>query len=147
MDNAAVKAKTAKYLLLAQEIKDAKAEQERVKAELAPYLDNADPNARGSLVIPFDELLEVNGQRYKGLQRVRKESKVLNEERVIDYILETTSAGRKDGMVGNIKVLHQTWEVDPDGLWELFVNDMLSQEELDSFFDTTVSWSFLPTKE
>jgi hypothetical protein len=147
MDDAVVKAMTGKYLLLAQEIKDAKAQQEAVKEQLAPYLDNAEPNARGSLVIGFEEPLEVFGQKYKGLQRVRKESKVLNEERVIEYILECTSAGRKDGMVNGIKVLHQTWEVDQDGLWEMFVNDMLTQEELDSFFDTTVTWSFLPTKE
>lgn len=147
MDNAAVKAMVGQYLLLGQEIKDAKAAQETVKDRLAPYLDNAEPNARGSLVIPFEESLEVNGQAYKGLQRVRKESKVLNEARAIDYILECTSAGRKDGMVNDIRVLHQTWELDGDGLWEMFVQDMIDQETLDSFYDTTVSWSFLPTKE
>lgn len=140
-DNAAVKSKVAQYLLLNKEIADRKKAQENLKVELEPYLQQAETNARGSHVIPFSEVLEVNGNRYAGLQKTRKESKVLNEDRVLEWAYQTLSEYDRERLV--VTVQH----IDQDVLWDLFVNEELTQEELDSFFDVTVSWSFNPTKE
>lgn len=140
-DNAAVKTKVAAYLLLNKEIADRKAMQENLKAELEPYLQAAETNARGSHVIPFSEVLEVNGKRYASLQKVRKESKILNEDKVIEWAYQTLSGRDIERLI--VTVQH----VDQDVLWDLFVNEELEQEELDSFFDVTVSYSFNPTRE
>jgi hypothetical protein len=139
--NDIVKNKTAAYLLLGQEIKNLKAQQDNIKWELDPYLSEADTNGRGSHVIGFDEVLVIAGQPYKGLQRVRKESKVLNEERVMEWSYKTLSERELSDLI--VTVQH----IDQDVLWNLFVEDMLTKEELDELFDVTVSWAFQPTKE
>jgi len=140
-DNAAVKSKVAQDLLLIREIADRKAVQDNLKAELEPYLQAAETNARGSHVIPFSEVLEVNGKRYASLQKTKKVSKVLNEDKVIEWAYQTLSGRDIERLI--VTVQH----VDQDVLWDLFVNEELTQEELDSFFDETVSWSFNSTKE
>lgn len=151
MSDNSIKAKTAAYLMLAQEIKEKKAAQERLKAELAPYLDSAEENVRGSRVIEFNEPLEVFGTRYKSLQRVRKESKVLNEERAVEWLHQKACDASPDGRPFEDSIWNKpvitVKHIDQDELWDLFVNDHISQEELDALFDTTVSWSFLPTRE
>jgi len=136
-----VKNKVAQYLLLKKEIEDRKTLQDSLKKELDPYLQKADTNARGSHVLAFEEPLEVHGQRYSSLQKTRKESKVLNEERVKDWAYLTLSERELERLV--VTVQH----VDQDVLWDLFVNEELEQEELDSFYDTTVTWAFSPVKE
>ena len=150
-DNAAVKSKVAQYLLLNREIADRKAMQDSLKAELEPYLREAETNARGSHVIAFAEPLDVGGKQYGSLQKTKKVSKVLNEQRVIDFLMERANSDDEywagwDDLVSNSGVIVTVQHVDQDVLWDLFVQDMISQEELDSFFDTTVSWSFNPTK-
>lgn len=140
-DNAAIKSKVAQYLLLNREIADRKTMQDNLKQELEPYLQAAETNARGSHVIPFNDVLEVNGKRYASLQKTRKESKVLNEDKVIEWAYQTLTEREIERLI--VTVQH----VDQDVLWDLFVNEELTQEELDSFFDVTVSWSFNPTKE
>lgn len=142
----------AQYLLLKKDIEDLKEKQERVKVALAPYLDQAETNARGSYVLPFDEVLEIDGKRYKELQRVRKESKVLNEERVIRWLKDKQNSELEenvfwDDVVSNTGVIVYVEHIDQDVLWDLFAQDLITTEELDSFFDTTVSWAFSPTKE
>lgn len=133
-----VKNKTAAYLLLNMEINERKQMQQAIKEDLEPYLNEAETNARGSFVIPFSEMLEIGGTKYKAVQKVRKESKVLNEDRTLAFL--TSDQAFECAIV---TVQH----VDQDALWNLFVQDMITQEELDGFYDTTVSYSFLPTKE
>jgi hypothetical protein len=151
-DNPAVKAKVAAYLLLNSEIAERKAMQDKLKKELDPYLLAADTNARGSHVIPFAESLVVGDNRYASLQKVRKTAKVLNEQRVIDFLMERANSEDEhwagwDDLVSNSGVIVTVQHVDQDVLWDLFVQDMISKEEIDSFFDVNVTWAFSPTKE
>ena len=150
-DNPAIKSKVAQYLLLNQDIADRKTAQENIKRELEPYLREAETNARGSYVIPFNDPLKVGSKEYGSLQKTKKVSKVLNEQRVIDFLMERANSEDEhwagwDDLVSNSGVIVTVQHVDQDVLWNLFVQDMISQEELDSFFDVTVSWSFNPTK-
>lgn len=133
-----IKNKVAKYLLLNQDIAALEAQKKLVKAELEPYLREAPLNSRGSYVIDFGDSLDVAGTRYKGLQKVRKESKVLNEERALAFLRQDQAFECAIDVVEH---------VNQDALWDLFVNDMISQEELDSFFDVSESFAFMPTKE
>ena len=136
-DNISIKTKVAAYLLLSEEIKDRKKLQDELKKELDPYLDQADTNTRGSYVIPFSEPVQIGSNKYKELQRVRKESTVLNEERALEFL---TSDQAFESAV--ITVQH----IDHDALWDLYVQDFISKEDYDSFFDTTVTWAFQPVK-
>lgn len=138
MEENLVKHRLAQYLLLKTDIQSAQAEQARIKAELEPYLKAADTNARGSHVLAFSTPLEIDGVRYKELQKTRKESKVLNEERALTFL-------KKDQAFECAIVVVE--HVDQDALWDLFVNGFITDEELSSFFDITETWAFSPTKE
>ena len=147
-----VKRKLAQYLLLQQDIKRAQEEQKIIKSQIDPYLDEAETNSRGSYVIPFTDSLQIGETKYKGLQRVRKESKVLNEERVLEFLDAKQNSEDEediywDDLISNSKIYEYTKHVNQDVLWEWFVNDYISQDELESFFDVTESYAFLPTKE
>jgi hypothetical protein len=137
-----IKNKVSAYLLLKQEIDERKEMQQSLKDDLDFYLAEAETNARGSYVIPFSEMLEVGGTKYKAVQKVRKESKVLNEDRVFEWI-ETMPEKMAEGW----DLVVTTQHIDQDSLWNLFVTDVLDKDTLDSFYDTKVSYSFLPTKE
>lgn len=137
-DNAAVRAKLQAYLLLNQEEKGVKARKEALKAELMPYLKASEVNSRGSHSLALESPVEVQGERYKGLQYTRKESTVLNEERALEFLLSDAA------FEVAVDTVHH---VNQDGLWGLLVEDFITQEQFDSFFDTTVSWAFQPIKE
>lgn len=137
-DDLVIRTKVARYLLLNEEAKNIKAQQAELKAELEPALLAAETNSRGSYVLPFSQAVSVGGVNYTNLQRVRKESKVLNEERALAFLMKDQAFE-----TAVITVNH----VDQDALWDLFVNDFITQEELDSFFDVSITWAFQPTKE
>lgn len=138
VENAAVKAKMQAYVLMGQEIEEMKRRREAVKSELLPHVKTQETNAKGSHVLEFDEPLNIGGSKYKSLQYIPKKSKVLNEERTLEFL-------NKDQAFECAIVTVQ--HVDQDALWELFVEDFITQEELDSFFDTTITWALTPTKE
>jgi len=146
-----IRNKVAQYLLLNEEMKSLKAQQAKLKEELEPALLAAETNARGSHVLPFSQNVSVGGVNYTNLQRVRKESKVLNEERAVEFLYEMARDRSPDG----IPFKESKWfdpivtveHIDQDELWNLFVQDEITQEELDSLFDITITWAFQPTKE
>jgi hypothetical protein len=138
VDNAAIKAKMQAYVLLGQEIESNKKLREKLKQELLPHVQEQDTNSKGSHVLEFDEPLPIGGSKYKSLQYIPKQSKVLNEERTLEFLKRDQAFE-----CAIVTVEH----VDQDALWELFVNDQITQEELDSFFDTTITWALTPTKE
>ena len=146
MSEQVIKTKTAAYLLMNKEIADLKAKQQRIKDELEPYLMEAEQNSRGSYVIPFGESLSIDGTNYKGLQKVRKESRVLNEERILSFLQDRANDPRNHPDIWRTPVV-TVKHVDQDALWDLYARDLITQEEFDSFFDVTISYSFLPTKE
>lgn len=147
-----VKNKMAQYLLLRAEIRELEAKQKQVKEELEPYLLSAPTNARGSYVVEFDEPLTVDGVRYKSLQKTRKESRVLNEERVMDWLDAKVNSPLEediywDDLVSNSDIFVTVRHINQDVLWEWFTLDYITEEELNSFFDVTESFAFSPTKE
>lgn len=147
-----VRNKMAQYLLLRAEIRELEAQQKRVKEELDPYLLSAPTNARGSYVVEFDDALEIDGVRYKSLQKTRKESKVLNEERVTEWLSAKQDSELEedihwDDLISNSDIFITVRHINQDTLWDWFVNEYITEEELNSFFDITESFAFSPTKE
>lgn len=147
-----VRHKLSQYLLLKADINAAQAEQARIKAELEPLLQEAETNARGSRVIPFSSPLEIDGVRYKELQKVRKESKVLNEERVMDWLDAKVNSESKedvywDDLISNSDIFITVRHINQDTLWDWFVQGYITDVELSSFFDVNESFAFMPTRE
>jgi len=152
MSSDLVRSKVARYLLLKQDIKDLQDQQARVKLELEPYLKAAPTNSRGSYVVEFEDALEIDGVRYKSLQKVRKVSRVLNEERTTEWLYAKVNSESEedihwDDLVSNSGIFVTVQHIDQDVLWDFFVNEYITEEELNSFFDVTESFAFSPTKE
>ena len=137
-DNAAVRAKMQAYVLMGQDIEEMKKRREQMKRELLPHVKAQETDAKGSHVLEFEESLNIGGTKYKSLRYIPKQSKVLNEERALEFLLKDQAF---ETAVDTVHHVHQ------DGLWQLFVEDFITQEELDSFFDTTITWALHPTKE
>lgn len=152
MEENLVKHKLAQYLLLKADIQSAQAEQARIKAELEPLLQASETNTRGSRVLAFSTPLEIDGVRYKELQKTRKESKVLNEERVKNWLRAKVDSESEediywDDLVSNSDIFITVTHINQDTLWDWFVEGYITDEELSSFFDINETWAFNPTKE
>lgn len=152
MEENLVKRKLSQYLLLKADIQSAQAEQARIKAELEPLLQEAETNARGSRVLRFSTPLQIDGVSYKELQKTRKESKVLNEERVIEWLSAKQNSEDEediywDDLISNSDIFITVRHVNQDTLWDWFVQGYITDEELSSFFDINETWAFSPTKE
>ncbi len=153
MSDLVVRTKLARYLDARAQMNLAKKQMEDVKEELKPYLDKARENAAGSKVLDLET--KVNGpdlKEYSALQYTRKVKRVVNEERVLEFLRTKQNSQSEedagwDDWVSNSGVIITTEHVDQYVLWDAFVNDMITQEELDSFFSETVTWAFTPIAE
>jgi len=135
LNDIVVRTKLARYLLLREQAAQLKKDMEDVKEEMKPYLDKARENAAGSKVLDLDTPLNSGGKEYSAVQYTKKTSRTLNEERALEYL--TSDAAFE-------AALDTTPRVDQDGLWDLYVNDMIPQEVFDTFFDEKISWAFTP---
>lgn len=145
-----VRAKVARYVMLREDLALIKRGMEDVKAELAPYLSQGRENAKGSRVLDFNEPLTVGGKVYPGVQNVRKVKRTLNEERVLEFLRARSVELGPTGAITDTRYLSPivtVEHVDFDALWDLHVRDLISEEELDSFFDEDVTWAFTPISE
>ena len=145
-----VKAKVARYLMLREDIAELKKDMEDVKKELDPYLSEGRENAKGSRVLDFTEPLTVSGKVYPGVQKTRKVKKSLNEDRVLEFLRARAVELGPQGAITDTRYLEPivtVEHVDFDALWDLHVRDLITEEELDSFFDEDVTWAFTPISE
>jgi hypothetical protein len=134
-----VRTKLARYLALREEVKHLKKEMEDTRDELVPYIQSSGrENAAGSKVLALDNPMKMGEAEYLAVQYTRKSSKIINEEKALEYL--TSDAAFETA-------LDTSPRVDQDGLWDLYVNDMIPQDVFDSFFEEKVSWAFNPIAE
>lgn len=138
MNDLVTRTKLAKYLALREEIKALKKEMEGTRDELIPYIKAGRENAAGSKVLELDNPVNLGEDTYKAIQYTRRVQKTLNEEKALEYLTSDPFFE---------VALDTSPRVDQDGLWDLYVNDLIPQEVFDSFFDEKVSWSFNPIAE
>lgn len=136
-----VRNKVAAYLLLGEDLKRLKAQQDQLKTELEPYLADAEVNSRGSRVLRFDSPLAIGNTQYGSLQKVRKVSKTLDEEKVFAWLADLNPEVYKDWGIVRTREY-----IDQDALWNIFTLDLIDQGTFDSFFHESESWAFSPTK-
>lgn len=135
------RSKVWSYLLVGEEIKELKKVQEQFKKEMNPYFEEAATNSRGSKVIRFDSPIKIGDAEYGSVQKVRKETKTLNEEKVFEW-LESLPYHLPDDW----DLVVTTRHIDQDSLWRLFTLDVIDDDTFNSFFEITESWAFSPTK-
>lgn len=145
-----VRAKVARYVMLREDMALLKRSMDDVKSELQPYFGQARENAKGSKVLDFKVPLTVGGKVYPGVQNTRKVKRTLNEERVLEYLRARAVELGPQGAITDTRYLEpiiSVEHVDFDALWDLHVRDLITEEELDSFFDEDVTWAFTPISE
>lgn len=121
--------------------KHAADKRDKAKAILKRWFESgadgkATINESGSQVYEFDEPLLIDGTKFLGLENVRRESTTLDLDKV-DELLDT-----KDPKVRNRVVKRVVdYIVDPDELFALNQEGLITDAEMDALYTTTVTWA------
>ena len=93
-------------------------------------------NESGSQVYEFDEPLLIDGTKFLGVENVRRESTTLDLDK-LDDLLDT-----KDPKVRSRVVKKVTeYVVDPDEVFALNQEGVITDAELDALYTTEVTWA------
>lgn len=145
MSDIVVRTKLAKYLTLREEAKAIKQEMEDTRDELLPYIsDLGRQNAAGSKVISLDIPVKMGEDNFIGLQHTRKVRQFFNEDAVKEWFDTIPEADYTDTHRTIQTLLTKSLQ---DELWELFVQDLITEETMATFTGEVVSWAFNPISE
>jgi hypothetical protein len=99
-------------------------------------------NDAGSRAVEFDEPILVDGMKVTGLENVRRESSELDLDLVDDLLDSLPEAVRK-------RVVKKVVEyvTDPNELFKLNQEGVISDEQLDALFTTDVTWALCVKKD
>lgn len=98
-------------------------------------------NEAGSQAVEFDEPLLIDGVKILGLENVRKESSVLDQD-AVDDLLDSLPEDVRKRVVKKVV----TYEVDPNELFKLNQEGIIKDDQLDDLYETNVSWSLTVKK-
>jgi hypothetical protein len=111
---------------------------------LKPWFDSnpADVtvNDTGSKELEFDAPLLIDGVKYTGLVNVRKESSVLDLDK-LDNLFDTMDPEVRARLHARVMKTVTDIVVDPDELFAANQEGVITDAQLDSLFTTEVSWS------
>lgn len=99
-------------------------------------------NDNGSQIIEFDEPLAVDGVKILGLENRRTPVSELDLD-AVDELLDTLDSKVRSRVVKKVV----DYVVDPDELFKLNQEGVISDEQLDELFTTDVKWSLCVTKD
>ena len=126
--------KVRKFLTLKRQIDDLSKEHSLIKTELSELVDTqGEVDDKGHKWIQLPE--EIEG--YKALQRQRKVSRRINEEAARKLLVEKKLSSR---CYKSVPVL------DEDEIMSCLYEGLLTEEEIDQIFPSTISWAFVPSK-
>ena len=99
-------------------------------------------NENGSQIVEFDEPLLVDGVKILGLENRRTETSTLDLDEVDDLLDQLPESVRKRVVKKVVDYI-----VDPDELYKLNQEGVITDEQLDALFTTEVGWSLCVTKD
>lgn len=99
-------------------------------------------NENGSQIVEFDEPLLVDGVKILGLENRRTETSTLDLD-LVDELLDTLPEAVRKRVVKKVT----DYIVDPDELYKLNQEKVITDEQLDELFTTEVGWSLCVTKD
>lgn len=120
-----------------------KAQVDRTTAQLNQLRDEISEDVEragqadesGHIRLAIGRPFEYAGRRYEGVKRERRVTRTLSEQRAGDL------ADAKD-LRGRLFPLRPVF--DPDELYVLYQQGLVTEAEIDSLYDTKVSWAFKP---
>jgi hypothetical protein len=103
-------------------------------------------NDNGSLIVEFEEPVAVDGVKVLGLENRRTETSELDLD-AVDEWLESLPEAQRKALSSRLykRVVDHVFQ--PDELFKLNQEGVLSDEELDALFETNVTWALCVTKE
>jgi hypothetical protein len=93
-------------------------------------------NDNGSQEVEFEAPLLIDGVKYTGLENVRKESSALDLD-LVDDLLDTLGKDVRSRVVKKVV----DYVVDPDELFKLNQEGVITDEQLDALFTVDVTWA------
>lgn len=99
-------------------------------------------NDNGSQLIEFDEPLLVDGVKILGLENRRTETNELDLD-LVDDLLDTLPQAVRNRVVKKVV----SYETDPNELFKLNQEGVISDEQLDALFTPDVKWALCVTKD
>lgn len=99
-------------------------------------------NDTGSLSVEFEDPIMLPGVTAIGLENVRRESSVLDED-ALDELLDTLDEKDRKRVAKRVTVI----EYDQDELFALQQEGKISEAQLDGLFTTTVTWALTVKKQ
>lgn len=130
--------KFRQFLLLKQEGVELKRREDLLKKDLLATAETeGTEDETGSQVFNLDEPITDGQKNFTGFTRQRRVSTSLNEERTELFL---NAAGLLEAAQRTEVVL------DHDKVFALQQEGKITESDLDSFFDTTITWAFVPKK-
>lgn len=127
--------KAKKYAFLKKQIEFLEEQQKDLRNEIFETLDEqGEPDAKGNLVIEFDE--DVEG--YAAIVKQRRVSRKINEE-VAEKII--SDRGLEDQLYKTIRV------IDEDALMAALYSDQLTEAEIDEMYPQKITWALVLNKD
>jgi hypothetical protein len=140
-----LRTKLSKYLALREEVKDLKKEMEDTRDEILPYIaDMGRENAAGSKVVSLDIPVKLGEDNFVGMQHTRKVRQFFNEDAVREWFDSVSEEDYTDTHRTIQTLLTKNLQ---DELWELFVQEKITEETMATFTGEQISWSFNPIAE
>lgn len=109
--------------------------RDEISADVERY---GEPDESGHVRLPIARTFEYGGRRYEGIKRERRVSRLINQERAETLALDK-------GLIGRLFPARPTF--DPDELYVLYQQGLLTEKEIDDLYDTKVTWAFKPEAE
>lgn len=129
------------YLFLQGEVKSLSSRAGEIKDRLMTAVTaGGEPDEKGSLFLSLPVPIEANGKTYRSLKREKRTSKYLDEERTLELL-------HTKGLVDRVQKERVETYLDQDEIYVLNQEGLLTDEELDSLFETEISWAFKPVAE
>lgn len=123
-----------------------KAQVDRTTAQLNQLRDKISEHVErygaidesGHLRLAIGQAFEFAGRRYEGIKRERRVTRTVSEQRAQEL------AERKS-LTGRLFPVRPVF--DPDELYVLYQEGLVTEREIDDLFDVKVTWAFKPEAE
>jgi hypothetical protein len=97
-------------------------------------------NESGSQVYEFDEPLLIDGTKFLGLENVRRESSALDLDK-LDDLIDSLPEDVAKKVKARVTKKVVDYIIDPDELFALNQEKVITDEQLDGLYTTTVTWA------
>lgn len=104
-------------------------------------------NDQGSLLVEFDDPIQLDGVTVTGLENVRKESSELDLDKVDAWLDSVSDEATRKALAKRLYKPVTDYVFQQDQLYRLQQEGVISEELLDSLFTTEITWALTVKKD